>query len=137
MTGIAEATGTGARRDGISAEEVKSVFERFGKVRDVYIPTDYHTKRPKPFAFIEFLNGDDARDAKDELDNREICGRKVSVLYAQRGRTTPDQMRARDSSDRSPGRSRRSRSRDRPRLETGRPPKEARGTGPRGTRRGS
>jgi len=27
-----------------SAEEVRGMFERYGKVRDVYLPRDYHTQ---------------------------------------------------------------------------------------------
>ena len=34
---------------------------RFGDVRDVYIPLDYYTKKPRGFAFVEFH---DARDAR-------------------------------------------------------------------------
>ena len=30
--------------EGISAEELRRLFERFGVVKDVYIPIDYHTK---------------------------------------------------------------------------------------------
>jgi arginine/serine-rich splicing factor 2 len=36
------------------------VFSRYGEVRDVYIPEDYYTKKPRGFAFVEFY---DSRDA--------------------------------------------------------------------------
>ncbi len=36
-------------------EELRRAFGRYGTVKDIYIPMDYHTKRPKPFAFVEFI----------------------------------------------------------------------------------
>jgi RNA recognition motif-containing protein len=34
---------------------------KYGEVRDVYIPTDYHTRKPRGFAFVEFPDSRDAR----------------------------------------------------------------------------
>ena len=45
----------------VSPEELRKVFEKYGDVRDVYIPLDYHSQRPRGFAFVEFQ---DARDAR-------------------------------------------------------------------------
>ena len=42
-------------------EDIRKAMEKFGEVRDVYIPLDFYTKRPRGFAFIEFY---DARDAR-------------------------------------------------------------------------
>ncbi|KAJ1494033.1 hypothetical protein T484DRAFT_1766963, partial [Baffinella frigidus] len=44
IRGISERTSVG---------ELRKVFERYGSVKDVYIPMDFHTRQPKPFAFIE------------------------------------------------------------------------------------
>jgi RNA recognition motif-containing protein len=38
-----------------------SMMEKYGDVRDVYIPTDYHTRKPRGFAFVEFTDSRDAR----------------------------------------------------------------------------
>lgn len=45
----------------IRAEEIRRMMERYGDVRDVYIPLDFYTKKPRGFAFVEFV---DSRDAK-------------------------------------------------------------------------
>lgn len=44
-----------------SPDEIKALFERFGKVKDVYIPLDHFTRRPRGFCFVEFA---DRRDAQ-------------------------------------------------------------------------
>ncbi len=53
-------------------------------------------RKPKPFAFIEFINYDDAKDAKKEMDRRDFQGRQIDVVFAQERRKSSDQMRSRD-----------------------------------------
>jgi RNA recognition motif-containing protein len=36
-------------------------MDKYGEIRDVYIPTDYHTRKPRGFAFVEFADHRDAR----------------------------------------------------------------------------
>jgi FUS-interacting serine-arginine-rich protein 1 len=85
--------------------DLRKIFEKFGDIRDVYIPKDYYTKcvaagaaaeersctcatgranqpaflarcrRPRGFAFIEFVDERDAGDAKAELDRMVLDGR--------------------------------------------------------------
>jgi FUS-interacting serine-arginine-rich protein 1 len=45
----------------VRSDEIRQIMAKYGEVRDVYIPTDYSTNRPRGFAFVEFL---DPRDAK-------------------------------------------------------------------------
>lgn len=45
----------------VSADEIREKMEKYGKVRDVYIPRDHYTKQPKGFCFVEFFDGRDAR----------------------------------------------------------------------------
>lgn len=40
-----------------SPSRVRKIFEKYGPVRDVYIPLDYFTRRPRGFAFVEFFSG--------------------------------------------------------------------------------
>ncbi|EKX46025.1 hypothetical protein GUITHDRAFT_70912, partial [Guillardia theta CCMP2712] len=70
----------GDRTDG---QDLRELFGRYGTVKDVYIPIDYYTKRPKPFAFVEFINYEEARDAKEDMDRREFQGRVIDVVFAQ------------------------------------------------------
>jgi hypothetical protein len=45
----------------VTSGEIRNMMEKYGEVRDVYIPLDHHTGRSRGFAFVEFY---DARDAR-------------------------------------------------------------------------
>jgi RNA recognition motif-containing protein len=45
----------------VTANDIRDMMEKYGKVRDVYIPRDHYTKQPKGFCFVEFFDGRDAR----------------------------------------------------------------------------
>jgi hypothetical protein len=32
------------------------ISQRYGRVKDVYMPRDYYTRRPKGFAFVQFFD---------------------------------------------------------------------------------
>lgn len=122
---------------GTSSDEIKKHFNfKSDVVKDVYMPKDYQTGKPRGFAFVEFYDKNDAEEAMRELDGKELNGRDLGVIVAQQRRKTPDQMRdlsrggssrggggyrgGRDRSrsrSRSPPRRRRSRSRSPPRRE--------------------
>ena len=60
-----------------SDADLRQLFERFGALRDVYTPKDFHTKRPKGFAFIEYVDERDAEDARAQVDGSMLDGRCV------------------------------------------------------------
>ncbi|KAG6975053.1 hypothetical protein JG687_00000033, partial [Phytophthora cactorum] len=91
-------------------EDIRKEFERYGEVRDVYIPKDYYTKEPKGFAFVEFRSEREAEDARRSLDGVRIDGRDIRVVFAQERRKSTDQMRERERTE-GHGGGRRSRSR--------------------------
>lgn len=78
-----------------TTQELTSAFSRIGKIRDVYIPRDYHSQQPKGFAFIEYETPDMAREAREEMDRFVIRGRELEVVFAQERRKTPNEMRGR------------------------------------------
>ena len=41
---------------------------KHGRVRDVYMPMDYYTGKPRGFAFVEFLGDDDAKQDISVID---------------------------------------------------------------------
>lgn len=96
-------------------------MDKYGEVRDVYIPQDFYTKKPRGFAFVEFYRSDDASEALQRLDRFEMDGREISVVFAKDKRKSADEMRTvmgprggrGDSRDRGGGRDRRERSRER------------------------
>eukprot|EP00602_Paraphysomonas_sp_CaronLab_P007579 CAMPEP_0185021480 /NCGR_PEP_ID=MMETSP1103-20130426/4166_1 /TAXON_ID=36769 /ORGANISM="Paraphysomonas bandaiensis, Strain Caron Lab Isolate" /LENGTH=197 /DNA_ID=CAMNT_0027553025 /DNA_START=34 /DNA_END=625 /DNA_ORIENTATION=- len=77
----------------VSSSEIRRMFEKYGDVRDVYIPLDHYTQRPRGFAFVEFHDGRDARDALENLDGRQLDGRDIKIVFAKENRKTPEEMR--------------------------------------------
>lgn len=116
----------------VTSDEIRRMMTKYGEVRDVYIPMDHYTKRPRGFCFVEFFDGRDARylcyyvyleytlhfslrDAMENLDGSELDGRDITVVFAKENRKTPDQMRRAQPPPRRDSRDydRRDRSRDR------------------------
>ncbi|XP_039038844.1 serine/arginine-rich SC35-like splicing factor SCL30 isoform X1 [Hibiscus syriacus] len=74
-------------------EELRIPFERFGHVRDVYIPKDYHTGEPRGFAFVQFVDSYDAAEARRRMNGKIFGGREISVVVAAETRKRPEEMR--------------------------------------------
>ena len=55
-------------------EELESEFSRYGKLHDVWV-----ARNPPGFAFVEFFDERDAKDACHDLDGRTLCGERVRV----------------------------------------------------------
>ncbi|MGV3630874.1 MAG: RNA recognition motif domain-containing protein [Bacteroidota bacterium] len=68
---------------GVSQEELKSVFERFGKVNKVTIAIDRETGKPRGFAFVEMFDDNEAQQAINQLEGYVFNGRPVSVKKAE------------------------------------------------------
>lgn len=68
---------------GVSQEELKSVFERFGKVNKVTIAVDRETGNPRGFAFVEMFDETEAEQAIEQLEGYTFNGRQVSVKKAE------------------------------------------------------
>jgi hypothetical protein len=77
--------------------DVRNLMSRFGYIRDVYIPINVMTGKPRAFAFVEII-GEAAADAaiKAFADATiTVCGHRIEVDLAVNGRKTSDEMRAR------------------------------------------
>ncbi|CAG7905590.1 hypothetical protein BRARA_D00395 [Brassica rapa] len=74
-------------------EELRVPFERFGPVRDVYIPRDYYSGEPRGFAFVEFVDAYDAGEAQRSMNRRIFGGREITVVVASESRKRPEEMR--------------------------------------------
>ncbi|XP_024968756.1 serine/arginine-rich SC35-like splicing factor SCL30 [Cynara cardunculus var. scolymus] len=77
------------------AEELRVPFERFGVVRDVYLPKNYYTGEPRGFAFVQFVDAYDAAEAQYHMNGRMFAGREISVVLAAETRKRPEEMRRR------------------------------------------
>ena len=59
------------------ADDLRMIAEKYGEVRDVYIPRDFFTKRPKGLAFVEFTEAGDCQAACDDMEGMEVEGQPV------------------------------------------------------------
>lgn len=71
-------------------DELKSLFEQYGKVNRVTIAKDRETGKPRGFAFVEMPDEASADAAIDALDESEVNGRTIAVKKADdRGSKPP------------------------------------------------
>ncbi len=64
-------------------DDLRSAFEQFGDVSSVNIIMDRETGRSRGFAFVEMSNSDQANEAIENLDGKDIAGRNVRVNEAR------------------------------------------------------
>ena len=64
-------------------EEVRQLFEPFGKVESVKIVQDKYSGRSRGFGFVEMPSADEAKAAITDLNGKEIKGRALSVNEAR------------------------------------------------------
>lgn len=74
-------------------EDLRVPFERYGPVKDVYLPKNYYTGEPRGFGFVKFRNAEDAAEAKHHLNHTVIGGREIAIVFAEENRKTPQEMR--------------------------------------------
>ncbi|XP_067657136.1 serine/arginine-rich splicing factor 10-like [Haliotis asinina] len=88
--------------DATRPDELRSLFGKYGPISDVYVPVDYHTRRSRGFAYIQFEDARDADDALYHLDRTRFYGRELEIEFARGDRKTPNQMRNKERVRRSP-----------------------------------
>ncbi|KAM1113089.1 hypothetical protein ACFX13_046735 [Malus domestica] len=74
-------------------EDLRIPFERFGPVKDVYLPKNYYTGEPRGFGFVKYRFGEDAVEAKQQLNHTVIGGREIRIVFAEENRKTAQEMR--------------------------------------------
>ncbi|CAL5414917.1 unnamed protein product [Camellia sinensis] len=68
-----------------SADDLFPLFEKYGKVVDVFIPRDRRTGDSRGFAFVRYKYADEAQKAVEKLDGRVVDGREIMVQFAKYG----------------------------------------------------
>ncbi len=68
---------------GISEDDLKEAFEKFGEVNSAKIITDKYSGRSKGFGFIEMPNDNEAKEAIENLNGTDLKGRNVMVNQAR------------------------------------------------------
>lgn len=66
-----------------TAEELRSHFEQFGAVADVYIALDRMSGRPRGFAFVTMGTAEEAKVAAEKTNGVEVGGRQLTVNEAR------------------------------------------------------
>ncbi len=66
-----------------SEDDLRQAFGEFGNVSKVSIVIDRETGRSRGFAFVEMPVAEEAMAAMDNLNQREIAGRRISCNEAK------------------------------------------------------
>ncbi|XP_002966282.2 serine/arginine-rich splicing factor SC35 isoform X1 [Selaginella moellendorffii] len=69
-----------------SADDLFPLFDRYGKVVDIFIPRDRRTGDSRGFAFVRYKHADEAQKAIERLDGKNVDGRNIVVQFAKYGR---------------------------------------------------
>ncbi|KAK4481752.1 hypothetical protein RD792_012662 [Penstemon davidsonii] len=77
-------------------EDLRGPFGEFGPLKDIYLPRDYYTGEPRGFGFVQYVDPEDAAEAKYEMDGQILLGRELTVVFAEENRKKPTEMRARE-----------------------------------------
>ncbi|KAK6135436.1 hypothetical protein DH2020_030805 [Rehmannia glutinosa] len=68
-----------------TVDDLFPLFEKYGKVVDIFIPRDRRTGESRGFAFVRYFYKDEAQKAVDRLDGRVVDGREIAVQFAKYG----------------------------------------------------
>ena len=77
----------------IVEEDLRKLFEQFGQVSTAKVITDRETGRSRGFGFVEMDSDAEAKTAIDNLNNKEIEGRQISVTQAREKTDRPSSKR--------------------------------------------
>jgi RNA recognition motif-containing protein len=68
---------------GTSQQVIEETFAAAGEVREVALPTDRESGRPRGFAFVTMADDQAAQNAINQLNGTELDGRQIRVDIAQ------------------------------------------------------
>jgi RNA recognition motif-containing protein len=66
-----------------SQQLIEETFAAAGEVREVALPTDRESGRPRGFAFVTMADEQAAQNAINQLNGTELDGRQIRVDIAQ------------------------------------------------------
>ena len=64
-------------------DELDALFSQVGQIKEVFLPLERETGRPRGFAFVEFVNEPDAAQAIERFNGYELGGRSLRVSAAE------------------------------------------------------
>ncbi len=80
-----------------SERELRSTFERFGRVSSVQLIRDRQTGNPRGFAFIAMPSWEDADEAIVRMNGASLTGRQIVVSQAQAAPKAVEQSKPQDA----------------------------------------
>ncbi|GAM25520.1 hypothetical protein SAMD00019534_086950 [Acytostelium subglobosum LB1] len=80
----------------VTEDDLKKLFEPYGKLSEIYIPIDKDTKKSKGIAFLLYMVPENAVQAMTEMDGKIIQGRLVHILPAKNAPHTVKKANAED-----------------------------------------
>jgi len=67
----------------VTEDRVRELFQEFGEIQSVTIPTDRETGKARGFAFVEMANDDAAEKAIAGVNGKREGGRELNVNEAR------------------------------------------------------
>ncbi len=67
----------------VTQDDIIAVFKEYGNVKQVQVPTDRETGRPRGFCFVEMESEAEETAAIEALDGAEWMGRNLKVNKAK------------------------------------------------------
>lgn len=64
-------------------EQLQDLFSEIGQIKDIFLPRDRETARPRGFALIEFETAEEAERAIEKFNDYELAGRNLRVNIAE------------------------------------------------------
>lgn len=77
----------------VTDDDLKDLFGEFGEVSRASVISDRESGRSKGFGFVEMANDDEAKQAIDSLNGKELKGRAISVNEARPRPERPQRQR--------------------------------------------
>lgn len=69
-------------------DEIREMFESYGKVQSCNLVLDKETQRSKGFGFVEMPKAGDAKAAMKSLNGEDVAGKKIRVKKAESKKDT-------------------------------------------------
>ncbi len=67
----------------INADQLRQMFSEFGEITEAVIITDRISGRSKGFGFVTFIEEESAKIAEQNMNQKEVGGRKLVVNVAR------------------------------------------------------
>src|SRR5437016_3343316 len=83
MSGMSSKVFVGNLDFNTTKTEVQNLFAEIGEIRDVYLPMDRQSGRPRGFAFVEYAADEDAAKAIERFNGYQLSGRALRVNAAE------------------------------------------------------